>query len=227
MDESKYTEQLLTRVTPEVWARLKGLEDQYGITIFRLLRMLADCIVRFMDSETNLSEDLLRIIRMFEGLPGWRKSICLADGMEEMEVVEAFYVLRQPKRSGYRLVWVEKPIMEGDAEGWMMTFNVQKILERFMELVNPSLYMHLRSLGVDLGTESILDTIHTISNLYKPNPDEEELRIQFENNEWHKGAQAQKDIRYQTRKFHTADYNETHYPTLFDSTGSSQDENEK
>ena len=75
MDESKYTKQLLTRVTPEVWARLKGLEDQYGITIFNLLRMLADCLVRFMDSKTNLSEDLLRIIRMFEGLPGWKKIV--------------------------------------------------------------------------------------------------------------------------------------------------------
>ena len=221
MDESKYTEQLLTRVTPEVWARLKGLEDQYGITIFRLLRMLADCIVRFMDSETNLSEDLLRIIRMFEGLPGWKKSICLADGMEEMEVVEAFYVLRQPKRSGYRLVWVEKPIMSGDAKGWMMTFNVQKILERFIELTNLSLYMHLRSLGVDLGTESRLDTIHTIANLYKPNPDEEELRIQFENNKWHKGGKANQDVRYQTRKFHSSDYFESH-PTLFDN----KDQNE-
>ena len=41
------------------------------------------------------------------------------------------------------------------------------------------------------------------------------MRIQFENNDWHKGAQAQKDVRYQTRKFHTADYVETH-PTLFD-----------
>lgn len=226
MDESKYTKQLLTRVTPEVWARLKGLEDQYGISIFNLLRMLADCLVRFMDSDTNLSEDLLRIIRMFEGLPGWRKSICLADGLEDMEIVEAFYVLRQPRRDGYRLVWVERPVMSGDADGWMMTFNVQRILERFMELINPSLYMHLRRLGVDLGTESMLDTIHTIANLYKANPDEEELRIQFENNNWHKGGQADQDVRYQTRKFHTADYNETHHPTLFENQNENENENE-
>ena len=215
-----------TRVTPEVWAKLKSIETKYGISIYKLLQMLADCLVRFMDSETNLSEDLLRIIRMFEGLPGWKKSICLADGSEEMEVVEAFYVLSQKHRTGFRLVWVEKPVMDGDAEGWTVTFNVQKMLERFIELVNPSLYLHLRRLGVDLGTESVLDTIHTIANLYASNPDEDELRIQFENNEWHKGAQAQKDVRYKTRKFHTADYNEKQSPTLFDSADSSQEENE-
>ena len=103
-------------------------------------------------------------------------------------IVEAIYIMRAPGREGYRLCWVERPMMDGDAYGWSATYNVQYILERFIEVMNPSLYKHLRLLAVDLGTESMLDTIQRIADEYMENPDEIELRMQFENNDWHKGA---------------------------------------
>ena len=84
------TIQLQTKVSPEVYARLESICKQYGFSIFILLRMLSECIIRYMDDEHNLSEDLNRIMRMFEDIPGWKKSICLAEGLEEMDIVEAF-----------------------------------------------------------------------------------------------------------------------------------------
>ena len=84
-------------------------------------------------------------------------------------------------------------MMDGDAYGWSATYNVQYILERFIEVMNPSLYKHLRLLAVDLGTESMLDTIQRIADEYMENPDEIELRMQFESNDWHKGAQMHEE----------------------------------
>ena len=208
------TIQLQTKVSPEVYARLESICKQYGFSIFILLRMLSECIIRYMDDEHNLSEDLNRIMRMFEDIPGWKRSICLAEGLEDMDIVEAFYALRSSKHNGYRLVHVERPMMTGDADGWQATYNVQRILERFIELTNPSLYIHLRQLGVDLGTESMLDTLHTLANLYKENPDEKELRVQFENNDWHEGARVHDDTRYQRRHSHSMDFIEQQ--SLFD-----------
>ena len=214
-EKQKQTVQLQTKVSAEVYAQLEAICKKYGYSIFILLRMLCECIVRFMDTNHNLSDDLTRIIRMFEDLPGWRTSICLADGIDKMEIVEAFYVMREPRTNGYRIVWVERPMMNGDAEGWTSTYNISHILERFMEVINPSLYKHLRQLGVDLGTESMFDTIHTIANLYKENPDETELRLQFENNDWEHGHKVYQDVQYQRRHSHTMDYIEQK-ETLFD-----------
>jgi len=212
----KQTVQLQTKVSPEVYARLESICKTYGFSIFILLRHLLECMIRFMDPEHNLSEDLTRIIRMFEDLPGWSKSICLADGIDEMEIVEAFYVLREKKKTGNRIVHVERPMLDGDAEGWTSTWNISLILERFIEVTNPSLYKHLRQLSIDLGTESMFDTIHTIANLYKENPDETELRLQFENNDWHHGNKVHQDVQYTRRHSHTMDYIDKQDTTLFD-----------
>ena len=206
---------LQTKVTPEVYARLEAIGKKYGFSIFLLLRMLSETIVRYMDDEHNLTEELTRIIRMFENIPGWKKSICLTDAGQKFGIVEAFYVLSSKGHNGFRLVHVERPMMDGDETGWTATYNVQRILERFIEVVNPSLYKHLRQLAVELGTESMLDTIHTIANLYKENPDEEEFRRQFESNDWHKGAQAHSDIHYQRKNQHGMDYLEQK-ESLFD-----------
>lgn len=178
-----------TKVTAEAYARLKAICKQHDFTLYDMLQMLCDCIIRFMDDRHNLSDNLVRIIRMFEDLPGWKTATRLTDDLTDAQVMEAFYVLRHPKGTGAsRIVHVTRPMLDGDPEGWIATHNIQLQLERFIELTAPSLYKHLRMLAVDLGTESLLDTIHIIANLYKENEDEKELRLQFENNDWHEGA---------------------------------------
>ena len=87
-------------------------------------------------------------------------------------------------------------MMDGDAYGWSATYNVQRILERFIEVMNPSLYKHLRLLAVDMGTTSMLDTIQRIADEQMENPDEIELRRQFEANDYHRGAQMTDRTRY-------------------------------
>lgn len=211
--EFRNTIHLTTRVSPEVGAQLMAISKRYGTSIFFILRMFADCLIRLSDDRHNLSQDLMRIIRQFENIPGWRKSICLADDTQEFGIVEAIYILRAPGKEGYRLCLVERPTLEGD-DKWEVTYNVQRILERFIEVMNPSLYRHLRLLAVNLGTESMLDTIQRIADEYMENPDEVELRLQFESCDWHKGAQMHADKAYK-RPYSPSE--EHIQKTLFDS----------
>ena len=186
-----------TKVTPESFARLKAICKKYDFTLYDMLQMLCDCLIRFMDDRHNLDENLIRIIRMFEGMPGWKSALRLTEDMSDAQIIEAFYVLRHPKRTGScRLVHVIRPVMDGDAEGWQATYNVQEQLERFVELTNESLYKHLRMIGVELGTQSFLDTIHRIADEYAENPDEVELRLQFEQNDWNYGARMHNRQQY-------------------------------
>lgn len=200
------TDIISARVSIEFKARLESLCEQYGFSINILVKLLAETFLRNADKEHNISEALMKAIRLFENIPGWKKSVCISDGIDGMEITEAFYVLKQPKKRGSRIVHVTMPLLKNDEEGWTENFNVQQQLERFMELTNESLYKHLRCLSTDLGTVSLLDTIHTIANLYRENPDEGELRLQFESNDWVKGAQAHRDTAFKRRNSHSMAY---------------------
>ena len=197
---------MMTRVSPEIGAQVLAICNEFGFSVFHALRMLLEVLVRMKDDRHNLSPELMRIIRQFENIPGWRKSICLADDTQELGITEAIYILRAKGKEGHRIVLVERPAMDGDAEGWTSTYNVQRILERFIEVLNPSLYRHLRLLAVELGTDSMLDTIQRIADEFMENPDEVELRLQFEQNDWHQGAQVHSDTRYQRHNSHSMEY---------------------
>ena len=187
---------LQTKVTPEIYQRLETIGKKFGFSIFKSLRFMSECFVRFSDDKHNLSDDLVRLIRMFENIPGWSKSICLADPEQELGIVEALYVIRAKGKEGYRICWVERPMMDNDPYGWTATYNVQYIMERFIEVMNPSLYKHLRMLAVELGTESMWDTINRIASMMRENPDETELRRQFEDNDWERGAKMSEQRQY-------------------------------
>ena len=215
-----------TKVSPEARGRLKAICEKYGFKIYDMLQMMCECLIRFMDEEHNISEEMMKVIRMFENLPEWNTTFRITEPFtmtrkkevvrgsikkvieveDSVQVVEAFYVIRRKGKTGSRLVHVVRPTMENDAEGWTCNYNTVQQLERFMELTNESLYKHLRCLSTDLGTVSLLDTIHTIANLYRENPDEGELRLQFESNDWVKGAQAHRDTAFKRRNSHSMAY---------------------
>lgn len=202
-DNHILSDTISARVTTESKARLESLCKQQGFNINTMVKMLCECLIRFMDDEHNLSEDLRRIIRMFEDIPGWKKAFSITDGWEGVEIIEAFYVLSKRGHEGTRIAHITRPMMENDDNGWTMTYNTQYQLERFVEVNSPSLYRHLRSLSVELGNESIWDTLHSIVCQYRENPDEEELRLLFEQNDLHKGqsiheTQEQAQIRKRT-----------------------------
>lgn len=185
--ENRATDTISARVSKETKARLDSLCKQNGYSLNTLAKMVFECLVRFMDDQHNLSEDLRRVIRMFEGLPGWKKAFNLADGWDGVEIIEAFYVLGKKGKQGNRIAHVIRPMLQDDVEGWTVSYNTQHHLERFMEVSNPSLYRLLRLISVELGNESLWDTLHSIVTQYRDNPDEEELRLQFEQNDLHYG----------------------------------------
>ena len=200
--------QLQTKVSAESYARLKAISQKHGFTIYDLLQMLAECIIRYMDTATNLSDDLVRIIRMFEDIRGWRDAFRLTEPFEKTEIevghtgdghggikvverekiiwtteiMEAFYVLRHPENgTGCRIAHVTRSDFDRiDGDGWQVDYNVQTQIERFIEVEHPTLYRHLREVGNELKTESILDTLQRLADMSKESKLEVELRKEFE-----------------------------------------------
>ena len=204
---------LQTKVSPEAAAILESICDQYGFSIFQMLRMFCDCLIRFKDDQHNLSEDLQKVIRMLGDIKSWGRSICLAADDQELVIDGVIFILRAKGNAGNRLAMVERPkwikTEEGRKYEGVTTYNIQTILERIVELVNPSLYRHLRYLAVsEFKTESIYDTLSAIINLYQPDESEDEFRKEFEDNDWHMGAKVHDVQRTKRRHSHSMDYYE-------------------
>lgn len=189
------TVQIQTKVSPESYARLESISKSKGISIFLLLRMMCDCMIRYMDDKHNLDYNLKFAMHIFEDMDGWRRAISLATDSQEVGVTEAFYILQAKKAEGWRIAWVGRPMLEGDSEHWEASYNIQFILERFIELADPALYRRLRLIAVEENMESMYALLLKIVDIHHSRfindadfANEQQIREQFENNRWHQGA---------------------------------------
>lgn len=204
---------IATKVSPEAYARIISICNMRGITTYNMLQMMCDVIIRYMDDQHNLSDEINKIIRLFEGLENWNKRFTLTEPTDDMEVTGAIYLLREKNRIGEGMVYVSAPVLGQTFEN----FNVQSIIEMVIEIARPKLYKHLRMLGVELNTNSVLETIDKIVDMYRENPDDTELRIQFENNDWGENAKKPASSPYKRKVNHTMDEFEQEDMYLFTS----------
>lgn len=206
--------QLQTKVSAESYARLESICKSRNISIFQLLRMMCDTMIRFMDDKHNLDYKLTFAMHIFEDMEGWSRAVSLATDSQEAGVTEAFYILQAKKAEGWRIAWVGRPILDGDSEHWEASYNIQFILERFIELADPALYKRLRLIAVEEETESLYALLLKIVDIHHSRfindadfRNEQELRAQFENNNWHQGA----------RDFTSTDHYKRHHMKSMDS----------
>lgn len=188
-----------TKVSPEARERMRAICQKKGVSEYDMLQMFYDVAIRMMDDRHNLSYDMERMIQLFDGMQDWRTSIRLTDCMDKMQVQEAFYVLTEQKRTGTRMVNIT-----GEQNTFFRTenYNVQEIVERFVCLAMPRLYKRLRLLGTDMGTGSVYETLTRIVDEYVTNPDAEELRLMFADNDWERGHKTGDQQRTKQTRIH-------------------------
>lgn len=163
-------ENLSTKVNAEFKALFEGICQMLGLKPYNVMQLCAEAIVLMRDETHNMSDDMRRVIRMFEGINHAGERICLADSWDEMEIVAAIYFLRNRLKSGERPAMVEPFFGEMNA-----TYNSNTILEKLLKVVSPSLYKNLVDIEVEMETNSIIDTIARLADLYRENPMEKEV----------------------------------------------------
>lgn len=180
-----------TKISIPFWRRLqhimtkKGLRSPYGI-----IQNFLDVFVRYTDDKHNLTPEMEALMGSFEHCDGWDNNFTLADPFTDPEISEATYYLRDKGKKGVRTVHVEKPFFGQ----WAQTWNVQQILEKFLCLTFPQLYMRLRALAVIKGCNSILELLINIVNEGESEADKAEFRKPFEDadrSEWGRQPNSQ------------------------------------
>lgn len=192
------TKLVATKLSTASADQLNRIAKSKGLTIYQLLQMVADTLIRYCDDQHNLSAEIEQAVSIFEHLQGWQNSICLADPGEEREVSEATYFISSKGKKGVRAVHVEKPYFGM----WSETENVQKILERHFCLIFPERYRRLRLLATERECGSILELLDQLIDEHGKDSDVAALRQGFEDSsrsEWGQDTQVQKYKRHYHR----------------------------
>lgn len=197
MEKEKYRG-LGTKVSPEFHRLFRRICKRKGIKIYDAIQMMAETFVRYTDDRHNLSEEMERMMAIFEHMTGWKDAFNLADASAEKEIKEAIYFLTAKGKKGARAVMVHRPYM-GD---WTETMNVQVILDRVIEVLMPERYRRLRSLAVDMDCNSIMELVDTLITRQSADIDDAHYRKDFEDCRRGEWGQLPKEDGPYVRKHH-------------------------
>lgn len=172
--EEQFTQQideryitLATKVSRTAAEQLARIAKKKGMTIYELIQMVCDTLIRYMDDRHNLSEEMERAMSIFEHLTGWDDALNLADPTVQKEIAQAVYIFsevesvdKKERKKGFRAVMVSKPFMGT----WDETSNVMDIFERIFNICMPELYMKLFRARIILGCERVSEVINMLAD---------------------------------------------------------------
>ena len=172
-----------TKVSPEAKALFHLTCDDLGVSEYDALQMFIDVFIRMRSPKQDTSYELEQLMNLFDP-KAWKDGIRLTDPVKDMKIAEAIYFLTEQGRQGVRGVHVQG----AHNDMWRkQSYNIQEIVERFVCMLLPNIYRVLRMISNDMGTNSIYETLCRIVDEYKIDPNAEELRILFADNDWERG----------------------------------------
>ena len=113
---------------------------QHGTNANDLLKMFIQAFIESAKHTGPVSPDMQLLLDMLKMDAGWQNAFNLADVKTESEVAQAVLILQQPGRKGFGMVKIDRPFMDNAR----MTYCVDDILERVVEVSMKGLYQELR-----------------------------------------------------------------------------------
>ena len=177
MNDEKY-KNVSSKLSKYSIERLTRIAQKKHISIYQLIQMVCDTIIRYMDDRHNLSEEIERAMAIFEHMTGWADALNLADPTVQKEVAQAVYIFQDAdgEKRGFRAKMVDKPF----CGIWTETDNVMDIFERIFNICMPELYMKLFRARIILGCERVSEVINMLADAEVTMHLNGELRQEFE-----------------------------------------------
>ena len=166
-NNEQYTQQqqekfvvLSTKVSRRAAEQMARIAKRKGLTIYELIQMVVDTLIRYADDRYNLSEEMERAMSIFEHMVGWADALNLADPTVNKEVAQAVYIFQDAggEKKGFRATMVNKPFMGI----WEEDSNVMHIFERIFNICMPELYMKLFRARILLECETVSEVINML-----------------------------------------------------------------
>ena len=169
---------IATKVSRRAAEQLARIAKKKNTTIYELIQLSCDTLIRYMDDRHNLSEEMERAMSLFEHLVGWADALNLADPTVNKEVCQAVYIFQDAdgKKKGFRAKLVDRPF----CGMWTEDSNVMHIFERILNICMPELYMKLLRARIVLDCKSISEVLNVLADAEVIMQLNSELRQDFE-----------------------------------------------
>ena len=205
--QTEHYKTVATKISPEAYRLLQRLARKLGMKVYEILQMCIDTSIRYMSDEHNLTPEMERAMAIFEHMTGWAGSMNFAELSGDKRISEAIYFLTSPKKKGSRAVLVTLPFLGKMGQ----TENVQRIVERTIELLCPERYRRLRLLAAEHNCQSIIGMIDWLIDYHSTDSDTEEMRKMFEDA---LRAENNKPVAYGERTKRKKHYTPDTMPTI-------------
>lgn len=173
-DKSKRNYKVIaTKVSPEAAEMLDAIAHRQGTTVYTMLQLMCKVFIKLMADDVPLSAELAKIIRLFDAWNNWDNNFNIVNPSNKPMVTCSIYFLSDDKKDGEDAVFVDNNTQ---------TYNVQKIVDKFLSKACPNIYRRLMLLSTDLNCVGAYDVLDKIIDLYKIDPVEEQVRKMFSDN---------------------------------------------
>ena len=158
---------LSVKVTQETYDLLNILAEgmEHGTNANDLLKMFVHAFIESAKHTGPVSQEIQLLLDMLKVEDGWHKAFNFADVNAQKQVAQVVLILQQPERKGFGMVKIDRPYLPDDKP--YMTYCVDDILERVVEVSMKGLYQELRDIGNSLGTHSMRETLTILCDSYK------------------------------------------------------------
>lgn len=159
-NDEKKSVNVSTKLAKAQAEQLKRIVEGMGMNVYQWLQLMAEVTIRMSSDKHNLSEEMGKMIQMFQLVPGFKDVVTFADPHAKGEVCEAVYIFQGRDKKGFKPVLVQKPYM-GE---FTANENVMDIVERVIEVCNPTAYKRLRVAMVELKCSRIFEALMVLAD---------------------------------------------------------------
>lgn len=175
--EEQNTEVINTKVSPNVMKQLRNICAKLGITFYKLMHMMIDCIIRYMSDWTNRTPEIERAMSIMDHMQGWKDAVNFSEHGSDMSLYAWVGFFGRKDCKGLRGVMCEDTGFFGE---WRQTVNVQHIFEAVLNWLYPERYKKMRILAARYGLTSQLDLLDRMLDKELEGTDTDGIREEFE-----------------------------------------------
>ena len=173
---------IATKVSAESKKQLNVILANMGMNYYEWFQLMAEVTIRIADDRHNLSEQMAKMIQMFQIVPGWKDPATFCDPNSPTELQAAVYLVKQEGKKGLKPVLVERDWFDGL---WKQTENVQDIVEYIIEQCMPTSYKWLRQHMVELDCNRVFECLMTMADAATVSKIDDEIASMFGDNSRH------------------------------------------